>query len=404
MIKNRGFLIAVILLAALAILLLLGRDGTSFKLFRPKVAELPQYLADVVPDDWDPILGKQQECNFDDDGDLEWLVVYRYDNTLVQAPYRADGATIKRGPIGAAVFDRQTNVVPEGQGNESPYRPTMLIPYRLLPDFYSGKGLGYLSETGASDVEIIYHPPISTKGVCKVAEISILGYADSQLPTRLSIFRWESRATGFRAKHFVGNARIAAPIKTDGSQTIETVTTYNRLENHRSLLCESRTYRRTGEAAALNFDEDPSAYTIDFCYNAPPDPTYPEGVVVALLRNSKPTARQGTAPTPPTNGFLIAKADTSAVGSKAAEGIRILSVTHPASVSTDPAGGRPCTPDQVTATEQVWICGRESAVVETEIMLDGEIRRAVWQLISLVPDQIDADVHWRVQSVTLPEG
>ncbi len=410
MFKNRGFLIVVIVLAALMILWLLGRDGTSLSLFRPKTEGLPQYLRDFIPDDWNPILGKQQECSFDKDKDTEWLVVYRYDNTKVQQPYRADGVTVDRGPIGAAIFDRQTNVVPEGQGNDSLYRPTMLIPYRLLPDFYSGKGLGYLGETatsvgqpGASELEIIYHPPIPTKGDCEVDEISILGYSDSLLPTRLSIFRWEDPATGFRAKHFVGNTRIAAPIKLDGSQTIQEVITYNRLENHRSLLCESRTYRRTGEEAALNFDEDASAYTVDFCYNTPPDPTYPEGVVVALLRNNQPAARRETTLIPPTQEFLITKAKTAFdVSSKAAEGIRIFSVTNLASVSTDPAGGRDCTLEQVTTLEPKWICGRESAVVETEIVLDGEIRRAVWELISLVPDQIDADVHWRVQSVTLP--
>lgn len=403
MLKGRGLLIIVLMLAILAAYWLLTRSGASFGLFRSKAEDLPIDLREVIPADWEVVLGQQNQCDFDGDGEREWLVFYRYDHTSVSAPYRAEGATISRGPIGAAIFDRQTNVIPEGQGNPSPYRPTMLVPYRLLPDFYAGKGQGYLSETGTTIVETIFYPPASSGEDCQVNEISILGYSDSQLPTRLSIFRWQNPETGFRAEHFIGNARVEASIPTDSAHPIQKVITYNRLENHRSLLCESRTYNRSGEDGTLLFTEDSTAFTINFCYNAPSDPTYPEGVVIALLRGSQPTSRRGVALTPPTDGFLINKpAMAFDVHSKAAQGIQIFSVTNRAGVNTDPSGGHRCTADEVQTSEQPWICGRERTMIETEIMLDGEVRQAIWQLISVVPDQIDSDVHWRIESVDLP--
>lgn len=419
MFRSRGFITFVIvaLIIAAAYFLLL-REGATLSRLRQPPEELPLYLVNVIPQDWKIVPGQARECNFDDDADKEWFVVYRYDSTEVPAPGQAAGTTISRGPIGAAIFDRQTNVIPEGSGNPSLYRSTLLVPYRLLPDFYAGKGQGYLGEAGAADliaVKTIFHGPKATAAECAVDEITILGYADSALPTRLSIFRWTGDQTGFRAAHFVGNARIDTEIPQDGSQTIQAVTTYNRLDNHRSLLCESRTYGRTGAADALLFEEKPTAYTVDFCFGASPDPYHPEGVVVALLRGSQPGTRTASTtgtPTasvksvPPTNGFLMNNAvPASDLFLGAAQKVQIFSVTNPAGVDTDPAGGRTCTAEEITiasAEAPKWICGRESAVIETAIVIDGVVRRAVWQLISIVPDQIDSDVHWRIQRVDLP--
>ena len=95
----------------------------------------------------------------------------------------------------------------------------------------------------------------------------------------------------------------------------------------------------------------------------------------------------------------------SLLRSKAASaGIKdpIWAVVNSGGVIPRPGGGRDCTGEEADLSKLKWTCGRESAEVKTEIVLDGQIREAVWQLISIVPDQVDSDVYWRVQSVTLP--
>jgi hypothetical protein len=365
----------------------------------------------VIPAEWAVQYDKQIQCNFDDDPELEWLIVYRYDQTAVQAPYRKEPTLVGRGPIGAAIFDTQNPQLPQlgdDQGNPSPYPPTLVIPYRLLPDFYEGKGQGYLGETGATDptkdVEIIFTPPSVPGKNCKVDEITVLGYTDSRLPTRLSMFRWQGAAAGYRGAHFIGNAWVSAPIALDGIQVVTQVTTYNRLENHRSLLCEVRAFHRSDPTESLTFNEDLTAFTLDFCYQSPPDPTYPEGVVVAYLRGHSPAPRSATAPVVPGSSYLMG--GSSVPGDLvAADGARILSLTNPASATTDPGGGHPCTDTELGIADTNWLCGRESAAVETEIVYGGQVRRVNWLLLSVIPQQVNGDVHWRIQSATLePAG
>jgi hypothetical protein len=413
MFRGRGFLFIVILivLAAAFFLLLRGRGPTFL---RGETAEgLPDYLKSVIPRDWVPIPDQSRECNFDDDETSEWLVVYRYDQTAVLRPYTKD-ASVARGPIGAAIFDTQNNVVPQDVGNPSPYASTFVIPYRLLPDFYDGKGQGYLGETR---VEVVYYPVITPRDEnCKVEEITVLGYADSPLPTRLSMFRWQDVSTGYAGAHFAGDARVAAAVPLNGEDTVQTVTTYNRLENHRSLLCAVRTYNRTDQQTVA-FAEDPNVFSVDFCFEAPPDAAYPEGVVVAFVRDHDRRAR-GDAPSPLTNEFLLQAATVPGdiVPSKQT---RIIALTNPASVNRDPAGGHACTTSEVgdgvgpettpgptptSEPDKGWICGRETATVETELVIGGQVRRVAWQLTSIMPEQVNGDVYWRIQAAQVLDG
>ncbi len=412
MFKGRGFLFIVILivLAAAVYLLLQGR-GPAF-LRRGATAELPDYLRSVVPRDWVPIPDQSRECNFDDDKDSEWLVVYRYDQTEVLQPY-TNGTKVARGPMGAAIFDAQNNVVPEDVGNPSPYASTFVIPYRLLPDFYDGKGQGYLGETR---VEVVYYPPIPRDPPCQVDEITVLGYADSPLPTRLSIFRWQDAATGYAGAHFAGDAHVAATVPLNGEGTVQAVTTYNRLENHRSLLCAVRTYTRP-DPQRVAFTEDANVFSVDFCFDAPPDPAYPEGVVVAYVRGHDQGAR-GVAPSPKTNKFLL-QAATIPSEIAPSNQTRIVALTNPASVNRDPAGGHTCTsleveggigpeatpgPTPTSKPNEGWICGRETATVETELVIGGQVRRVAWQLTSIIPEQVNGDVYWRIQAAQVLDG
>ena len=160
MFKGRGLLVIIILIVLAAAIYLLLRPGGTGLLRRNEEVDLPLDLRNVIPADWDTLPEWQRQCDFDGDGENEWLIVYKYDQTKVPQPY-PEATDVNRGPIGAAIFDTQNNVLPEAVGNPSPYAPTFVIPYRLLPDFYQGKGQGYLGE---SKVEVIFNPPIPREG------------------------------------------------------------------------------------------------------------------------------------------------------------------------------------------------------------------------------------------------
>jgi hypothetical protein len=279
----------------------------------------------------------------------------------------------------------------------------------LLPDFYPGKGQGYLGESSVTRAQ--YSASKQQSGKCALDEIYVLGYADgSSLPSRLSAFRWRGKSTGYIVAHFSGNARIATDLPTDGTKPLEQVTTYDRLGNHRSLLCEAKRFERQGEQAALSFSEVSSAYTIDFCFNAPNDPYYPEGVVVALLRGKLPENTQNM-PAPIGESYLMEGVTLPAeLGNPSETPLRILSVENQGAVETQPEQGRPC-PQQSAATLATttadsgaggtWWCGSEEAEVLTEVVASAGTYRVLWRLISVANDQVNADTHWRVSEIEL---
>ncbi len=279
-------LIGAILLALVLIYLVLsGKLDVTGK----SKMTLPVDLKAIIPTAWTLLPEQYKSCDFDGDGENEWLVVYRYDKSR----------TLANSLIGAVVYDAQANRVPQEPGNQSPYRPAFIIPYKLLPDIYTGKGQGYLGE---SNVEVSYYPAKQDEKKCAAAEIVVRGFSgDSKSATRLSIFRWKDRTVGYQGLHFVGNARVETTPPSEAQGLITWVTTYNRL-NDRSLLCEVRGYRLPSvdqrSLEFTNFTEVADQYTMDFCFDAPADPAYPEGVVVALLRGQKPTDAGETPPRP----------------------------------------------------------------------------------------------------------
>jgi hypothetical protein len=365
---------------------------------------LPVDLQNVIPSSWVPLPGQPAICDYDRDGENEWLILFRYDTTKVKA---LDQSDVQRGPIGGVIYDAQVNVVPQEPGNRSPYRPALIIPYMLLPDFYPGKGQGYLGE---SNVTLVQYSSAGKRAEgCVVEEIYAFGYADGPLPTNLSAFRWKGKATGYAVAHFTGNARLVSDVPSDGSKPLGQVTTYDRLENHRSLLCEVKRFVRQEEFVDLSFQEDSGAYTIDFCFGAPDDPYYPEGVVVALLRGNQPK-NTGDMPEPINESFLMADVIwPDELGNPAETPVRILSIVNQGAVEMVPDEGQLC-PNQSAASsagsasssdKSLWWCGREEAEVVTEVMASGQPRRAAWRLISIANDQVNADTHWRVSDVEL---
>ena len=399
MFKGRGLLTLIVLALILLIAYLLIRQG-NFNLPGKKPTELPVDLKKIIPASWTLLASQSQPCDFDGDKEDEWLLLYSYDPTSVLDVYSASNKSVERRLIGGAIYDAQVNRIPQEPGNISPYRPALLAPYKLLPDFYTGKGQGFLGET---DVVFRSYPPVQKNATnCQAEELYFLGYSYEPLPTRLSIFRWNSREVGYEGVHFVGNAHVDAPDTLNATQPITEVMTYNHLDNHRSLLCAVKRFQRPTGAKTLEFPEDTTQFTIDFCYGKPSDPIYPEAVLVALLRGGKPPAVGS-----PTGASFLTKnaelaSELSALRTNTPPQLRILSLTNQGTVAPFPGMGRKCEANEVEFADDInWWCATEEAYVEAEVVIGDGIFRAVAYLISIANDQVTASVHWRVTSMTL---
>lgn len=400
-----GIILTIILIALVAILVLLLRQRGLLGSPASQQAQIPIELRNIIPSNWQVLDNQPQPCNLDDDQDNEWLVLYRYDITTVSDVYAARESKVSHSPIGGVVYDAQVNRLPQAPGNIALYRPAFLVPYKLLPDYYTGKGQGYLGET---DVKFYPYAASQREGrrtptQCRAEELYFLGYSYLPLPTRFSIFRWRGPQLGYQGVHFVGDAHVDAPGATDKTTRVETVTTYNRLANHRSVLCEVKRFERRGELAELNFTEKTAEFTIDFCFGAPNDPVYPEAVLIALLRGANPAA--GGSPTG--NSFLTKNVfldpRLEALRAAGRQPLQIVSVINQGSVASSPGEGKECPAGMLQSSDGAkWWCNEE-VVVRAAVIFSGETepRWAVARLTSIANDQVTAGVHWRVTSLTL---
>src|SRR5512140_3356100 len=105
---------------------------------------LPVELKSLIPAGWQVISEQQRQCDFNNDQQQEWMILYRYDTAS------------KSSLIGGVIFNTDV-VTPSSQGGaQGSYLPTLRLPYRLLPDMGPGKGQGYLGETAVS---VNLYPP-----------------------------------------------------------------------------------------------------------------------------------------------------------------------------------------------------------------------------------------------------
>lgn len=424
MFKGRGLLFLLIIIAlAIIAFLLLRRGGQLPSLLGRRQAQpaIPLDLQTIIPSGWQPQTDLQLQCDFDGDKQLERLLIYRYNQTTVQKPLEKAGQIETFAPFGGVIFDTQSAELGPQINPPGAYRPGNIVPYLLLPDFYPGKGEGYL---GDSRVELRYAPTPKEGADCATTEINVFGFSGYDLPTRLSIFRWQSREAGYQGAHFAGNARVESDILPDGGNYIKQVTTYNRLLNHRSVLCEVNRHKRVGEpekTAGLTFLDDAAVRTIDFCFEAPAEPMYPEGVVVALLRGQSSGSGQ---PLPYLLDDAVLPPDLELRGA-GRKTYNILSVGNPSFVVPLPSDGYWCRGEQVgaanagpimgptptgaanaaataaataTFTNRLW-CERERVRIETRVVINGAPRDFGWVLISVRPDAPNGGVYWRVKEV-----
>jgi hypothetical protein len=243
-------------------------------------------------------------------------------------------------------------------------------------------------------------PPVDKDGKCAPTEVGFLGYSSGNtdgataLPTRLSLFYWAGKDLGYQGSLFIGNARIDADIPTEPNQFVTRVTTYNQL-NDRSLLCQAMSYTRTGPKQ--QFFVEPGTTTLDFCYGAPPDPTYPDGAVAALLRGNVPRAANDKTKIPPGNSFLLPGVS---LPPGLTPPVTILALTNTASAAPVPGGGHICAPEYGEDGKNWW-CGQLAAVVTSEVPVNGVVREVAWNLTSVSQKDVVAEVQWRISSVEL---
>jgi hypothetical protein len=136
----------------------------------------------LVPDAW--TIEKKVEVDIDEDNEVEWLVIYRYD----PSPRGF------KGPLGGVVYDRQPDRSPENLATPEPYRSAILVAYHLLP---AAGGRGYLGEkVGDEENPKPQVATYDTNGDDK-DELVILGYSFPGFPTSLAMFRWVDKERGY---------------------------------------------------------------------------------------------------------------------------------------------------------------------------------------------------------------
>ena len=216
----------------------------------------PLDMKKVIPKNWTPIQ-ELLPVNLDGDADTEWLLFYRYD--VVDVGGRAVG------PIGGVIFDIQT---------DSTTGTSMLVPYKLLPDFKPGKGQGYLGEQNCTA------QAYDSDGDGNPDELAVFGYGYGPHSLNyLTIFRWQGSTPGrgYRiVKHFYGDGglNVTRANPRDKMSPITRVEQKTRL-NDRSLLSKKSVYDREGDGYVL------TQLSLDFTYDIPSNPYYPEAAVLA---------------------------------------------------------------------------------------------------------------------------
>lgn len=408
------FLRIVIIVLALIVVVLLLYSGLQRRVPLPGKVNLPVDLQSIIPSTWSPILNQYKTCDFDGDGENEYLIIYSYDlaagSSALPPTVPTPSVVSGRSLIGGVIYDTQANRVAQSPGTEAPFRPAFLIPYRLLPDMYGGKGQGYLGQNTVT----VHLLPGLVDNKCQAREIVILGTSFDAQPTNLSIFRWQGEPVGYIAAHFQGSARVQAYATgraVDPTKPTVEVLVYNEL-NQRSLLCAVQRYARWYDTnnkeqipPGLDFAEIKTDYTIDFCYGPPKDPTYPEGVVMALLRGQNPNKDSSPTGLSYFKRGAIVPSELGFLTSDQRLPVRVLSVASPGSLGLHPPQGmqfiysNPATP---SPTPEVWWESTNTAPVDTEIvLLNGETRQVHWTLVSMANERASGDLLWRITQVEL---
>lgn len=271
--------------------------------------ELP--VNDIIPDDWRP-LGDLQNVNIDGDTDIERLLFYNYDNEP-----GTTGST-GLGPIGAVIYDIQidsafTTGDTELELYPIPNQPSgFYIPYRILPNYWE-PAIGRTSLTSADTHQAMAQyiaPPetelneIEVETVVRVIDDAVdatdeglTAEAVSELiirggETQITIIWWKNAFDGYGVAQLHGPYGFLAEERGGGGVGPINSIIGSFPENDRSRFCRRAQYirdlsptddGRSGSPPAIRYEAIDQG--LFFCDAAPTHPFYPEGVVLAYLRN-----------------------------------------------------------------------------------------------------------------------
>jgi hypothetical protein len=333
-------------------------------------AKLPIDVQALIPTDWTPINGIQT-LNIDGDNEAEYLLFYRYD---VQKGKEA------QAPIGGVIFDAEMDAV-SGMAR--------LVPHQLLPDFSPGKGQGFLAEDRTPNWKAY-----DVNGDGTNMELAIFGYGrDPAFPSYLTIFRWAG-AEGAKSyqvvQHFYGDGGISVDPSTSGP--IPRVVEKTRL-NDRSLMSKRAEYVRQGDGYKL------AATSLDFTYDIPDVPYYPEAAVLSyyLLRNSghpdqadklllpegSRAALQGSlslsAEAIPSSSFTVPPSDQQAVP---------VSVSYPGEATLAQTSALSGTSGALPAVRLF------TADVTVDVIENGQQGSRVWRVVNIPEPGRNGEPHW----------
>lgn len=271
--------------------------------------ELP--VNDIIPDDWRP-LGDLQDVNIDGDTDLERLLFYNYDNVP-----GTTGST-GQGPVGAVIYDIQIDSAFATGDTELelypiPNQPSgFYIPYRILPNYWE-PAIGRTTLTSADTHQAMAQyiaPPeteldeIEVEPVVRVIDNAadatdegLTAEAVSELiirggETQITIIWWKNAFDGYGVAQLHGPYGFLDEERGGGGVGPINSIIGSFPENDRSRFCRRAQYIRNLSPADDGRSGSPPAIRYEtlnlglfFCDDAPTHSFYPEGVVLAYLRD-----------------------------------------------------------------------------------------------------------------------
>ncbi len=229
--KRRWPLFGVALLTAMLL--------SSCNLFQSDNSGSTDFLMQTLPPDWTPMTEPAtvdgfQTINIDGDEADEYLLFFTYDSQV--------GAI--NGPIGGIIYDGQddTKIYDPDTVIPMPMQPlAFFVPYRLLPDWTTGKGHGYLG-----DASVTWEPTLADTNTGVEAELVVQGIGANGATTRLSLFHWLGPKNGYGVTYFQGSYSVTMPNWTPNKdQRIDQVKTLEAFNDAAS--CAARP---TGPARA----------------------------------------------------------------------------------------------------------------------------------------------------------
>ncbi len=328
-------------------------------------------IKEVIPSDWQP--EELRKVDLDGDDEEEWLLIYRQ----TSAP---------NSPLGGVIYDAQVGISPLQPRLELPYRPAYLVPYRLLPDLGPGKGQGYLGETGYR-IETY-----DTDGDEKQDELVILGYSWAPNPTQMAFFRWENKEAGYKlTAHFHGDGGVeAARPREDDGGPIEAVTTKEK-KHDRSHICQKTVYRRKKDDVTY---EKVSGPFLDFTYDVPSRPFYPEAAVLAYYLSL--AGGEGSPDGYTTDRGQVATQNLAETefGSEAGARVNaVIGLTYPGLISKENIN--------VYSNEAApgGFSYIEYADVTINVVIGSIPMEITWRLLNVSSGKLNEEVTWKLDSI-----